>query len=68
MAVKSAMCKEDHNLVYLSGDSVNILSSGQTLTSAISSIHDQINILNRQIKRSKSFAWRHSRRKRRRYW
>ena len=68
MTVEGVICKENHNIAYLSGDSVNILSSGQTLTSAISSIHDQINILNRQIKRSKSFAWRHSRRKRRRYW
>lgn len=67
MAVKSVMCKEDHNLTYLSS-SIITMTNGQSLTSAINTVRDQINVLNREINRNKSFAWRHSKRKRRRYW
>lgn len=66
MAVENLIYKEP-NLLNLNSESIVIMNESQTLTSAISTIHNQINVLNRQVKQNKSFAWRHSRRKRRRY-
>ena len=45
--------------IYMKSDSI-VVSPGNTVTSALSEIQKQVDILYEQDKRNKSFAWRHA--------
>lgn len=53
--------------IYMKSDSI-VVSPGNTVTSALSEIQKQVDILYEQDKRNKSFAWRHAKKRKRRYW
>lgn len=62
------LTKEDSSIsTYIKSDIV-LMDRGRTVTSAVIELQDQIDTLKNQNKRNKSFAWRHAKKRKRRYW